>query len=37
MHADKIKNFVANNELMKKQSAVEFTENFIVNQMKFDW
>jgi len=37
IYADKIKNFVSNNELMKRHSAAEFTENFIVNQMKFDW
>lgn len=37
LYVDKIKNFVANNELMKKHSAAEFTENFIVNQMKSGW
>ena len=34
LYVDKIKFFVANNELMKKHSAAEFTENFIVDQMK---
>ena len=36
IYTDKIKNFVKNSKVVDGLGA-EFTENFIVNQMKFDW
>ena len=34
---NKLKTFVETNEVMKSKNWVKFTEDFIVNQMEYDW
>ena len=36
-YANKLKNFVVTNKVMKSNNWAKFTENFIVNQMKSNW
>ena len=36
-YTDKLNNFVTTNKIMKSRNWIKFTEDFIVNQLKYNW